>query len=579
MLPEAPLSRLNHGSTVHCLRASGSNSGMPRHHIACAFPHGPLAGRDVEGTALKSSRRSFTLLLSLLLASGAAIAVYVIAASQQSPTSTAATAPPTPTSVPTAAVLVAKLDIAAATTLTEDMLEVKQVPVELRHARALTEPGQALGKMTAVSLVQGEQILDMRLSDTPQIPTDTFAVRVPVGMRAMSIVFDEVIGSGALVQPGDYVDVLAYFELEVDDFTINENDEDDGDKSSEDDEEGDKDGSKKDEFDYKQYVTTYVVQNVQVLAVSQALTPSETGIEGQTSAPTPTPAASATAAADEESQPVARPAAKSVTLAVTPEQAQRLLLAAQTVKNEKGSLRLAMRAPGDTTTIDVGPAQLGNIPLDDLLGDVDQPMVPTDLVIVSAAFRERILPSGGVLEFTATVKNVSDRTIKSSDEAPPEYVYTQGIAYDTLGFFPEKNTYRIGLNVSGAYPTQFPYRWGLGRDLEPGESIDVVGSVRLTQPTAGTRYWLGIIQEPSIVTQDGVSVADITVIQTEAATVSPETVFMRAEPDDDAEIVLELLRGDEVAVVQVRGPWFQVRFGQKEGWIRVEALNVPPLGD
>jgi Flp pilus assembly protein CpaB len=307
---------------------------------------------------LKNTRR-FTLLLSLLLATTAAVGVYFAAASQEKDAVTAAVAPPTPTSVPTVAVLVAKQDIAAATTLTDDMLEVRQVPAEGKHARALTEPGQAIGKMTAVSLAEGEQILDMRLTDSPQADGDTFAGQVPVGKRAMSIVFDEVIGSGALVQPGDHVDVLAYFELKVDDFTINEDDTEDS--VDEGDEVGDSEGEK-DEFDYKQYVTTYVVQNVEVLAVSQPLSPSDVGVDGQASLPTPTPAASVTAeaGADETQEPVARPEAKSVTLAVTPEQAQRLLLASQTVKNEQGSLRLAMRAPGDTTIFEVDPAQLRN---------------------------------------------------------------------------------------------------------------------------------------------------------------------------------------------------------------------------
>lgn len=525
---------------------------------------------------MKSSRRGFTLLLSLFLATVAAVGVYLAVASQESPGSTAASLPPTPTPVPTAAVVVAKQDIPAETTLTEDMLEVKQVPVEAKQARSLSEIGQVAGKVTAIALAQGEQILDMRLADAPSAETDTFAGQVPVGKRAMSVVFDEVIGSGGLVQPGDYVDVLAFFELDVKDLNLRGNGTDVG---SQDDSSTD-DGSSKDDFDYKQYVTTYVVQNVEVLAVSQALTPDQVGVDGGAALPTPTPTGTSApdgSSADAATTPVARPTAKSVTLAVTPEQAQRLLLAAQTVKNEKGSLRLAMRAPGDTTTTDVGPAKLGNIPLGDLLGDVDRPMVPNELVITDATFRQRILPSGGVLEFTATVKNVSDRTIKSGKDAPPEYVYTQGIAYDALGFFPEEGTYRIGLNVAGAYPTQFPYRWGLGRDLKPGESIVIAGSVRLTDPTPDTRYWLGIVQEPNVVTQDGVNVSDITVVEAESGTVGAETALMRAEPNDASTAVLQLLRGDAVTIEQVQGVWFRVRFGDKEGWLRVEELDVPPL--
>jgi hypothetical protein len=263
---------------------------------------------------------------------------------------------------------------------------------------------------------------------------------------------------------------------------------------------------------------------------------------------------------------------------VTPEEAQRLLLAAQTVKNEKGSLRLAMRAPGDTTIVDLDAAQLGNIPLGELLGDVNRPMVPTDVVITQATFTQRVLASGTVLEFKATVKNISDRTIKSGSDAPPEYEYTQDVAYDALGFFPKANTYRVGLSFAGAYPNQYPYRWALGQDLEPGQSVDVVGSVRLTEPTAATKYWLGIIQEPNVVTQDGVNVSDITVLPSESGTVSTKKAELRSDPSASAAVVVELEKGADLEIVQARGAWFQVRSGKSEGWIEASSVTVPPLG-
>jgi Flp pilus assembly protein CpaB len=519
------------------------------------------------------------------LATAAAVVVYGLSSSDE-PKGAAVTLPDTPTPLPAASVLVAKQDIAAATRLTADLVEVREVPAELRHARALTEPDQAIGKMAAVPLVQGEQILDSRVTEAHVAATDTFAGTVPVGLRAISVAYDEVIGTGALIQPGDHVDVIAFFELDVDDFSI------DADEASEDEEsateEADADtDSEDDEPDYKQYVTTYIVQNVEVLAVSQAITPDQAGVAGQGAMPTPTPESSgeADSDSDEDLAPKARPTAKSVTLAVTPEQAQRLLLASQTVtrphskdQNTNASLRLVLRAPGDDTIADLPPAQLGTIPVGDLLGDVNRPMVPSDVVITHAEFTERVLPSGNVLEFKATVKNVSDRTIESGVEAPPEFEYAEGVAYDALGYFPERGTYRIALNVAGAFPNQFPYRWGLGRDLEPGESVDVVGSVRLTGETPATRYWLGIIREPDMVTQDGVNVSDITVIRSESGTVGPRTAELRANPTTSAEVVTQLTRGDELEILDARNAWFLVRAGDSEGWIAAESVKVPPLG-
>lgn len=519
---------------------------------------------------MKKSRR-VTLLLSLLLATAVAVGVYAaLSARQDNAPISAASVPPTATSVPTGAVLVAKQDIPVATILTSDMVQMAQVPLAAKTTGALTDDSQAVGKMTTVALGKGQQLLATLLTEAPaDAGNGTFAGKVPVGMRAISVVYDEVIGSGALVQPGDHVDVLAFFELSVKDFSLKSS----GDASSS--------GNASDSsnsYDYKQYVSTYIVQNVEVLAVSQAVASGQLGTESQNAAPTPTPNPSVTPDPNANLTPVARPDAKSVTLAVTPEQAERLLLASQTVKNESGSLRLAMRAPGDTTTTNVGPAQLGSIPLGGILGNVDQPMTPSDLMITRAEFNERILPSGGLLQFTVTVKNISDKTIKSAKDAAPGFTYPQGMAYDALGFFAEAGTYRIGLNVAGAYPNPYPYRWGLGGDLKPGESADITGSVQLTEPTPDTRYWFGVIQEPDSVTQDGVAVSDITVVQSQTATVSADSTILRALPNGSSDEVLQLQKGDQVQIVTAQGNWFQVRFGQKEGWITAAVLTVPPLG-
>ena len=522
---------------------------------------------------MKNPRR-FTLLLSLVLATTVAAGVFFAVSSKNNDAITAAPPPPTATAIPTVSVLVAAQDIPAATTLTAAMVKVEQVPLAERNARALDDPAQAIGKMTAVTLSQNEQILDLRLTDAPSATDDNaFSGKVPVGMRAISVVFDEVIGTGALVQPGDHVDVLAYFELSVKDFRLGNNGNASGNGGN-----GNGGNGSGNSFDYKQYVTTYVVQDVEVLAVSQAMAPDQLGTNTDNMAPTPTPNPSATATANATTTAIARPNAKSVTLAVTPEQAQRLFLASQTVKNESGSLRLSLRAPGDTTTTNVGPAQLGNIPLDGILGNVDQPMTPNDLMITNAQFTERIVPSGGLLQFTVTVKNVSDHAIKSGKDAAPGFVYTQGLAYDALGYFPDPGTYRLGLNVAGAYPNQYPYRWGLGKDLKPGESVDITGAVRLTEPTPDTRYWFGVIQEPNSVTQDGVDVSDVTVVQSETGTITAASSNLHQTPNATSAVVLELQKGDGIQIQKAQGAWLQVRFGQTVGWISAADLTVPPVG-
>jgi hypothetical protein len=285
--------------------------------------------------------------------------------------------------------------------------------------------------------------------------------------------------------------------------------------------------------------------------------------------------------------PKARPGAKSVTLALTPEQAQRMLLAAQSVTDKQSgsdaALRLVVRAPGDNLIVDLPPVQLGTLPeeyrafsAEFLLGDVYQSSLANDLVITDAKFEKKVLNQGETLSFTATVKNISGETIRSGENAPPEYTYTQGIAYDTLGFFPAENTYRIGLNVSGAFPTEFPYRWSLGRDLEPGETTRISGSVQLTEPVPDATYWLGVIQEPNVVTQDGVGVTHVLVNAASEVSVDEGSVSIFSQPDAASDVIEVVADGTKLSVMEARGPWFRVRVGSDDGWIAASAITVEP---
>jgi Flp pilus assembly protein CpaB len=515
---------------------------------------------------LKGSRSALTILLALLLAATAAGAVYMVSnSSSDNSTAQAPTPVPTATAIPMVAVLTAKQDIPASTSVTADMVEVKQVLPSDKNARALSSPDEAVGKITTVALIQGEQILNSRLSDQPvaaKSETDTFAYEVPVGMRAISITYDEVIGAGALVQPGDRVDVIGLFNVQM---KAPEHQATPGAVTK---------IVKVDEV----RAATYIVQNVQVLAVAQALTPNETGAADaeQTPTPTPQPTGTATTPTAEPGAPVARPEAKSVTLAVTPDEALRMMLALRE-ENNQVNFKLVLRAPGDTTVSSLPPVQENGLPVGDALSPLSEPLVPQPLAITKVTFAKRVLTVGDVLEVHVTVKNISDNVVKSSKNAPPEFTYTEGTAYDALGFKPEPGTYRIGLNVSGAYPTEFPYRWGMGRDVKPGESIEVVGYVKMTEATPATQYWVGVIFEPNVVVQDGMGADDITVLNAAAAVVQDRTAPLRSNPNGGAEVVATLKQGDRLEVLDSQGDWFRVRTANKqEGWVAISAVDVVP---
>ncbi len=524
------------------------------------------------------------LLIALLVASLAALAVFAFL--EFRPTD-GPLEPQRAIDVPaTAPVLVAAHDLAPGQLLTELDVEAREVPLDAVHPRALTQPEDAVGMRAAVAMAAGEQVLDLRLTGDAPADAETFARDVPPGMRAMALTADEVVLVGGLAQPGDRVDVVGYWEMDIKPVDWSKFDGPTGlggSNSGDDLSSGDlEDESAEDDAEYTQYVSSYVVQDVEVLAVAQALTPGDPGLvedageaeqpagdvpatEGETPAavvPTPQP------------QPVARPSAASVTLLVSPEQASRLMLAIHTVESDD-ALRMVLRAPGDTTTVDLPPAQLGEIPVGNMLGHTDKAMNESPLLITEASFSMGVLEIGEELEFTATVKNVSDATIRASTGgAPNGYAYQQGQAWDAMGFFADSGVYRIGLNVAGASPQPFPYRWTIGTDLAPGASTTISGSVRLTEATTATRYWLGVIGEPNLPVQDGVGVNEITVNPPGEVEVTAASAPLRAEPDGVAETVATAGAGTVLRVIDAESGWFRVRTDGGSGWIEASAVQA-----
>jgi pilus assembly protein CpaB len=201
---------------------------------------------------------------------------------------------------PKVSVLIAKSDVPSGARLVPDMVAVTQVLAETKHPQALDSIADVDGKLTLVPLVKGEQILAPRLGDKPKAMT--LAGVVPAGRRAVSVAASDLAGVAGLIEPGDWVDVLAFFE--------------------------DRDGNK------AGGMAVIPLENIQVLAVGKEVH----GLEA------PKDATSQVAGDAKKANISTSPTTPyfSVTLAVTPEEAQRLMIA-----DRSGNLRLALRARGD----------------------------------------------------------------------------------------------------------------------------------------------------------------------------------------------------------------------------------------
>jgi pilus assembly protein CpaB len=106
-------------------------------------------------------------------------------------------------------VVVAAADIPAFTTITADMVAVKQVPQGSSHTFAARSADEVIGYVTEGNLIAGEEILPAKLKQPGQTESGLSYV-VPAGLRAITIAVDEISGVAGFIQRGDYVDVIAY---------------------------------------------------------------------------------------------------------------------------------------------------------------------------------------------------------------------------------------------------------------------------------------------------------------------------------------------------------------------------------
>lgn len=220
-------------------------------------------------------------------------------------------------SSPLRPVVVAKDGIAAGTRLTADLLTVRQVPADLALAGSFQGVQPLVGQVTRFPTAAGEQVLNSDIASASVLPgvksgDVPLSFIVPPGKRAMSVAVSEVIGAGGLIRPGDFVDVIGIFDVVF--YGIKPDNP-----------------VSKEEVD--KYLVTTVLQNVEVLAVAQQLEEvasigGKEGKEGEQRLPL--------------SRPKPDPKAATITLAVTPEEAQRLFMAEQ-----RGRLKLTLRPFGE----------------------------------------------------------------------------------------------------------------------------------------------------------------------------------------------------------------------------------------
>ena len=192
-------------------------------------------------------------------------------------------------------VVVAVRDVPARTILTAEMLSVAQVATGSRHPSAALSKDQLVGKMTVQPLIAGEQVLMARIFASAD--KSGLAYQIPDGYRAVSVSASLRIAVSYFLRPGDFVDVIASFDLPVPDKFDPETKE------------------------VREQYSHVILEKVAVLAVGQEIRSGTAGVIGS----------------------------ETVTLAVTPEQAEKLVWA-----EDYGKIRLALRPAADNRNLTTG---------------------------------------------------------------------------------------------------------------------------------------------------------------------------------------------------------------------------------
>ena len=252
------------------------------------------------------------------------------------------------------AVLIAAKDIPEGTRLDDSYFEAAEIPKKFVQAGAVLNLDQLRDQITAVAVLQGNQLLGSMLAKSQDVGLSR---KIPKGKAAQTVAVNNATGFAGLLQPGDYVDVLVSVEVESDQQSANE-------------------------IAAPETLTRKILTKVLVLAVNQRSHRAQTSAYAESFRN----AAGNRFAGSQTSNSLGN-AAATVTLALEQKQVLSLTLAQQV-----GQISLSLRSAWDAATIDPVPVdgqqqELGSY---ELLG-IDRPIVKDYYDVYSRARKQRIL--------------------------------------------------------------------------------------------------------------------------------------------------------------------------------------------
>ena len=188
----------------------------------------------------------------------------------------------------TVGIVVALVDIPLGSTINTNQVAISAWPKDSYPKDAIADPKAAVGRTALRDFVRGEPVVEGKLVPANK-PAGLLSLKVPQGMRAFSVKVNEVVGVGGFIVPDTNVDVVVTT-------------------------------APSSQKQMEQF-SKIVLENIRVLAAGQAVE-------------------------QKENKPVT---VNTVTLAVTPEDAEKLALA-----SNDGKIQLVLRNYADTDNVVTG---------------------------------------------------------------------------------------------------------------------------------------------------------------------------------------------------------------------------------
>jgi hypothetical protein len=131
-----------------------------------------------------------------------------------------------------------------------------------------------------------------------------------------------------------------------------------------------------------------------------------------------------------------------------------------------------------------------------------------DASIVSAQIGPLQIIRGDEVCLDALVRNTG-QTVLRTQPPDPGYVYNSMDSYSSIAdhsLVEHAGLWRVGLNWSGSTDltgATYPYRWGFGHDLQPGDEVTVHGCVKVVNEQDQLVFFAGLVQENVAIHSEG----------------------------------------------------------------------------